>query len=261
MHLPALNPEPAWMPNTERPDYQEARDVGEQVGRAYYASRKAEILAVFDDHAQAWRPLLVSRYGDDFADVILREAREQHATLIPELPGIGGDDNPMTRHLIRSTTSLVLYLAMRRRGKTAQETGRIVYDAVVERVSHLPAPAPRDLTPEAVAREMEQARRSQERRYPGDWVWEFVEGDGKAFDYGYDFVECGAEKLYRALGAGEFLPFYCFLDFVTHRTPEWGFARTMTLAKGHERCDFRYKRGGKTERGWPPPFVKARGDG
>jgi len=29
-----------------------------------------------------------------------------------------------------------------------------------------------------------RAARSQERRYPGDWVFAFVEGDGVEFDFG-----------------------------------------------------------------------------
>ena len=227
--------------------------MNEQMGREYYMSRRSEILALFDTHAQAWKPFIVSRYGDDFADTILREAHEQHEALIPEISYIGGGENPMTRHLIRSTTSLAFYKAMEARGKTAEETGKIIYDAVVESVSHLPPLPP--MSPENLERKKEQARESQERRYPGGWVWEFVEGDGVEFNYGYDFTECGTQKLYHAQGADEFLPFYCFLDFATYRTPGWGFIRTMTLAEGYEKCDFRFKRGGKTERGWPPPFL------
>ncbi len=227
--------------------------MNEQMGGEYYMSRKSEILALFDEHAQAWRPFIVSRYGDDFADAILREAREQHEALIPEIPYIGGDANPMTRHLIRSTTSLAFYEAMKARGKAAEETGKIIYDAVVESVSHLPPSPPP--TAGDMASKREQARKSRKRRYPGDWVWAFVEGDGLEFDYGYDFFECGTQKFYHARGADEFLPFYCFLDFVTYRTPGWGFLRTMTLAEGYEKCDFRFKRGGKTERRWPPSFL------
>jgi len=57
--------------------------MNEQVGREYCLSRKSEILALFDT---AWRPFIASRYGDDFANTILREAREQHEALIPEIP-------------------------------------------------------------------------------------------------------------------------------------------------------------------------------
>ncbi len=155
--------------------------MNEQVGRGYHLSRKSESLALFDTHAQAWRPFIASRYGDDFANTILRKAREQHEALIPEIPYIGGDANPMTRHLIRSTTSLAFYKAMKARGKTAEETGKIIYDAVVESVSHLPPLPPR--SPEDIEGEREQARESQERRYPGDWVWEFVEGAGTSPAY------------------------------------------------------------------------------
>ncbi len=227
----------------------------EQVGREYYTSRKSEILGLFDDHAQAWKPFIANRFGDDFANTILKEAREQHEALIPEIPYIGGHENPMTRHLVRSTTSLALYQAMRAQGKTAEEAGKIVYDAVVERVSHLPVSPAKALSPEDTVSKREQARKSQERRYPGDWVWEFVEGDGVEFDYGYDFLECGTQKLYHAQGADEFLPFYCFLDFVTSNTSGWGLARTTTLAEGYEKCDFRFKRGAKMEQEWPPPFL------
>lgn len=228
------------------------------VDKEYYTSRKSEILALFDDHAQAWKPFIVSQYGDDFAETILKEAREQHETLIPEIPYIGGDENPMTRHLIRSTTSLALYKAMKARSKTAEETGRIIYDAVVERVSHLPAFTPRALSPKDIKAKRDQAKKSRERRYPGDWVWQFIEGNEVDFDYGYDFLECGTQKLYHAQGADEFLPFYCFLDFVTSKTSKYSrvLVRTMTLAEGYEKCNFRFKKDGKTEHKWPPPFLK-----
>lgn len=227
-----------------------------QQGKEYYLSRKPEVLTQFDTHEKGWMPFLAARYGDEFTDAVLRDARGQYEALIPEIPYIGGDENPMTRHLVLSTTSLVLYKVMRARGKTAEEVGKIIYDAVVKFVSQLPPHPAKQLNEEYVAKEKREAQKSQERHYPEDWVWEFVEGDGEVFDYGYDFLECGTQKLYHAQDADEFLPFYCYLDFVTHRTIGWGFVRAMTLAEGHERCDFRWKKGGETQKGWPPPFVK-----
>jgi len=234
--------------------------MSEQEGKEYYLSRKSDILTQFDTHAKGWRPFLAARYDDEFADAVLRDAREQYEALIPEIPYIGGDENPMTRHLVRSTTSLVLYKVMKARGKTAEEVGKVVYDAVVKFVSQLPPRPAKQLNEECITEEKREAQKSQERHYPEDWVWEFVEGDGGEFDYGYDFLECGTQKLYHAHGADEFLAFYCYLDFVTHRTIGWSFARTMTLAEGHEKCDFRWKKGGETQKGWPPPFLKEKRD-
>jgi len=230
--------------------------VSKQAGREYYAARKVEILAILDDHSRAWESSLVDQHDQCLAQAILREARKEHEKLIAEIPYIGGDKNPMTRHLVRSMTSLALYKAMSGQGKTAEETGKIIFDAVVERVSHLPVALVQALGPEEILAKKEEARRSQERRYPDDWVWEFIEGDGTEYDYGYDFLECGTQKLYRAQNADEFLPFYCYLDFVTVKTSGWGFTRTMTLAEGCRKCDFRFKLGGETEYTWPPPFLR-----
>jgi hypothetical protein len=84
-------------------------------------------------------------------------------------------------------------------------------------------------------------------------VYEFVVGDGEEFDYGYDFLECAAQKFYHAQDADKFTPFYCFLDYPKSKM---GLSRTMTLAEGHAKCNHRFKEGRKTEFGWPPPFLK-----
>lgn len=220
---------------------------------SYYPSRRQDILGLYNTHAHAWRPFLDSGYGEIFAEAIIHAARELLEELIPELPYIGGDDNSMTYHIIRASTSLALYKTMTAHGKPAEETGKIIFDAVVESVHHLsPTPPP---TVEDFTKHRAQAKRSKARHYPGDWVWDFVEGDGVEFEYGYDFYECGTQKLYHAQGADEFLPFFCYLDFVTYRTPGWSFHRTMTLSEGYEKCNFRFKKGGKTKKGWPPPFL------
>lgn len=227
-------------------------------GSGYYTSQKAEILAIFDEHAQNWRPFMVNRYGEQFTDTILKEAREQTEVLIPKTPYIGDDDNPMTHHLIRSTTSLALYKVMKAHGKTARETGKIIYDAVVEVIKQLPFSPSGPPPPEFIQKKKEEAKKSQERRYPGDWVWEFVEGDGREFDYGYDFYECGVQKYYQAQGANELLPYFCFLDFVTVRASGQVLMRTMTLAEGGEKCDFRF-RSTEEDQEWPLPFPEKPG--
>jgi hypothetical protein len=184
----------------------------------YYLSHEPEIMRQFDTHAQAWKPFLIKKYGAGFTDAVLKETRQYYEVMIPTIPYIGGDENPMTRHLIRSTTSLMLYKVMKARGKTAEEVGKIIYDAVETSVSQLPPLPGQELTPEFIVKEIELARRSQERLYSADYVWEFVKGNGVEFDYGRDFLECASQKLYHAHSADEFLPYYCYLDFVTYRT-------------------------------------------
>jgi hypothetical protein len=232
--------------------------VNEDVGTAYYVSRAPEIRRVLDDHARQWHPFLVASYGREIARAIMRETRARHEALIPGLPYIGGDENRMTRFVIASTTGLALYLAMRARDAAPAEVGKILYDAVMDRMLHTAIAIARPLTMAEVQQKREEARRSQERRYPADWVWTFVEGEDPTIEYGYDFVHCATQVLYHAHGADAFLPYYCTLDFVTGGWNGWGFSRTTTLAEGGPVCDFRFRWGGETQRGWPPPFPSRR---
>jgi len=222
----------------------------------YYLSRRTEIMErYYDFHSRNWRSFLVRSYGHEFTEAVQKETRQQFEEFIPTIPYIGGDENTFTHQILRSISALIIYKVMKARGKTAQEVGKIVYDAVEESVRHLPRLPGRELTPGFRDQEIARAKESQERRYPDDWVFEFVEGDGVEFDYGYDYTECGAQKLYHAHNADEFLPYYCYLDFATEWTPGWGLTRAETLAEGYSRCNFRTKKGGVTKKGWPPPFL------
>ena len=35
-----------------------------------------------------------------------------------------------------------------------------------------------------------------------------------------------------------------------------GLTRTQTIGNGAQKCDFRFKKGGKTPKGWPPEKLK-----
>ena len=93
----------------------------------------------------------------------------------------------------------------------------------------------------------EQAKISQNRQYPMDFVFKFVEGDGIELDYGTDMIECGIIKLFRKQNAEELVPYICLLDFPISRAFNRGLIRTMTLAEGADRCNFRYKKDRKTQ--------------
>lgn len=134
----------------------------------YYVSRKEEILRLFEIHSQAWRPFLYRAYGEILSEDIIDGSRRILINLIPKMPYIGGDDNPMTRHIIRSSTSLALYKFLVAKGVPAPVTGKILYDAVTESVRQMPPDAP--LTAEELVNKKFHARISQERNYPEDWV-------------------------------------------------------------------------------------------
>ncbi|MHA2009273.1 MAG: L-2-amino-thiazoline-4-carboxylic acid hydrolase [Promethearchaeota archaeon] len=96
------------------------------------------------------------------------------------------------------------------------------------------------------------AKHLQQKKYPGDFVMEFVEGDGKTFDYGYRFTECGIHKVFKKLGATKYVPLLCLTDFILGNVYGFGFTRTQTIGNGDPICDHRFLKNGTTPRVWPP---------
>ena len=79
----------------------------------------------------------------------------------------------------------------------------------------------------------------------------YVQCDGPDFDWGIDYTECATCKFLSAQGAPELAPYVCAVDKVASEMLGWGLTRTMTIADGFDKCDFRFKKGGKTRLATP----------
>ena len=84
----------------------------------------------------------------------------------------------------------------------------------------------------------------------------FVNGNGQDFDYGIDYTECASCKFLIAQNALELAPYVCAVDKAASEMMGWGLSRTMTLAEGGEKCDFRFKKGGKTDVAMPQSLTQ-----
>jgi hypothetical protein len=62
-----------------------------------------------------------------------------------------------------------------------------------------------------------------------------------------DYTGCSIYEFLKEQGAQEFAPYVCLTDVAMSDTFGWGLIRTMTLADGYDRCDFRFKKGGPTK--------------
>jgi len=160
--------------------------------------------------------------------------------------------------------SYPMYQVLKAEGQTVEEVGKVIYDTF-EAMADYPKWLLRlvgslKYNEKYVSQLKEAVAKTQELRYPGDWVATFIEGNGEGFDYGIDITECGIYKFYRAQGADELAPYLCLSDYVVSDAFERGLVRYKTLAEGAEVCDFRYKKGRETfvnplREGWPPKFL------
>lgn len=226
----------------------------------YYTSQKEKLLRDFG-RAKRFSKVLALHVDDQSTSAIIQETRQEFERLIPKIPYIGGKVNNLTQDLIDCTMLLALYQVLKREGFRIEEIGKMVIEMEQRRVHSYPRFILKLLgkvihSPLGKNRLKKTADKSQEGRYPGGWVSVYIEGDGGEFDFGIDYLECGLCKFYHQQGADEFTPYLCQFDYVQQSAMRAGFFRSMTLAEGAERCDFRWKRGSETRAGWPPHWLE-----
>jgi hypothetical protein len=83
----------------------------------YYLQNRAQLLAANRKIAETGRPFTTERYGESFADNLIRASLVECETLIPELPYIGDKKNRHTRSVIGTSYGLAQYRALKAHGK------------------------------------------------------------------------------------------------------------------------------------------------
>ena len=217
---------------------------------ANYAPQKSRFLKDFDRMAARVRRVLISRYGEEQAKALVSESRREYEALIPQIPYIG-EKSPMLIFLLPTSRWLAVYRALQKRGATVEDAGRLIYEMCEAEAKAIPGPGRLLMgwlwfSPLFLRRVRKRAAESQRRQYPGGYVFTYVEGNGRDFDWGIDYAECSSCKLLKAQNATELAPYICAVDKVSSELLGWGLTRTMTLAEGFDKCDFRFKKGGRT---------------
>ncbi len=218
--------------------------------KSNYVSCKNQFFKSFDKSVDRSKRVLISRYGNERAHSLINEARREYEVLIPQIPFIG-HRNPFLIFLLPTSRYLAIYRVLQRAGLTIEESGQVIYQMNECELNAIPVFLRRMIgylwfSPLYIWRLKKRAKESQKRKYPGGYVLDFVKGDGRSFDYGLDYIECAGCKLLDQQGAPELAPLLCNLDKSCSEILDWGLTRTMTIAKGYQKCDFRFKKGGKT---------------
>lgn len=228
----------------------------------YYVSRKHRLMRDFDQVVKRVEPVFVARYGQAEAAALAADARKEFEAILPELPYIG-DVRPHLQFVISGGWFLAMTRALGRRGRAVTQAGELVFQLSEHYLRVVPGFARgllgfMSFSPRYLRKLRQRAEESQKRQFPGGYVFAYVEGDGTTFDYGVDYTECATTKFLSAQGAAELAPYLCAVDILYSDALGWGLRRTMTIAEGDPVCDFRFKRGAKTD---VASSVLRRGDG
>jgi len=235
---------------------------GRSETKAPTSSRQMEkLVGKFDRLLKRSGFALIDRFGEQAAAVMREEMLDEYRRLIPDVPYIGGRRNINSDSLALAPWALAAYRVVVRHGGNVEDAGEFLHRAVRAQMERIPKVLRHWIGRQRFGRlrrrKLEKAaRRSQARRYQGDWVFERIDGDGETFHFGIDYTECGIVKYLHAQGANELCPYGCDLDYVMFEAMGIGLRRTKTLAWGCDRCDFRLSKQGVTSAPWPPEFVE-----
>ena len=231
------------------------------VKKIYYIKNKEKIIKQFNSLIKAAKKVVLPIYSELDFDLIEKQTRIELENILSRLPYVGGDKAPFTSLMIQSGETIALYKAIKTLNLSEREIGKLIYE-IAEAYAQSISPVKKWMYRKAIfSKKMknfwrEWLEESQKGTYPENWVGNFIEGDGKTIDYGFNFTECGWLKLIQNEGAEDIAPYACLCDYARMQAFGIGFKRTKTIATGAEICDFRFLKNYQTPRGWPPESLE-----
>jgi hypothetical protein len=212
--------------------------------------------------------VILPNYMDvGLVEKIGNETYDEFKVVLAELPYIGGEENMLTFTFVSSAAALAYIRVLEKHGSKVVTIGRILNEVYADVYASLPGFVKWWLRRSEFSTRHQRklkafAKESQLRKYPANWVMEYVEGDGVEFDFGCNYTQCAVLKYYRAMGAEAYMPYVCVMDFTASNALRTGLHRTNTLYFGGECCDFRYKKNRPSPPGLPlealPEFINRR---
>ena len=214
--------------------------------------RAAKLLKSFDCTADMVQGFVARAHGVGFAEMLRTEARDEYESLIPQVPHIKSPIGfALNSFLTITAQEIAVYKVMKRHGKTAEEAWEICHAALRLRMARYSRLRRwlmgRLVSSRLVLRRMREQAESEASRTMGGFEVRYVIGDGTEYDWGVDYVRCANYQLVVDQGAAEFAPYVCMSDIALGDAMGWGLIRTHTIADGCDSCDFRFKKGVKTQ--------------
>ncbi len=157
------------------------------------------------------------------------------------------DDELLERQVMLGTVYLAIYRILKKREKDVKEIWQLCSGIVEKMLKSIPwfkkwLLRMRLFSSTEKIRIKQSAELSKESNYPEDFVFDYVEGNGKKYDYGMNIVRCALCKFLARKNAHELLPFICKTDFLFSKHFGYELSRTKTIAGGDDMCDFRFKK-------------------
>jgi hypothetical protein len=213
----------------------------------YYIEKKDEYWKQLKMLIRSSEKILPKYLDLQVSDIVQNEAKEEFEFFLTQLPYIGGDQNIFTFTFVSSAAALAYIRVLEKYGLSVSTIGKVLNEIFGDVYENLPGVVKwylrwSEFSPGRRKKLEAFARESQKKEYPDNWVMEYVEGEGKEFDYACNFSECAVLKFFTKMEADEYMPYVCVMDFTSSKALRTGLHRTATVYYGGDYCDFQFKK-------------------
>ena len=226
----------------------------------FYVRKKSKFMRSFNERLAVVSEELQKKFDIKKSEELMSQMKAEFEKILPDIPYIGGQKNRTTLVLVKCMSDLAIFRTLEKIGFTFRGIGEFHYNYVLaaiklrkealEKAGRDPSQYPFD--PVYMEYQKKLTEETQLKLYPDDWVMDYMEGDGKTFEWGWDIQECGVQKAYKKLGDEKYLPLICLGDYYEAEGLGFGFSRTKTLGFGAPLCTHRFVKNYKTPQAWPP---------
>lgn len=226
----------------------------------YYVKKEHKLLKDFNSRLVLAKSLLEERFKDENPAKFITQMNAEFVRYLPKIPYLGGFKNPFTQILVRCVSELAIFRILEQNGLSFLEIGEFHYKfnlahhkkrrEALKKANKDSSQYPFESAYVDYQRQL--TKETQERIYPDNWVMDFIDGNGKDFEWGWDIYQCGVQQTYKILDAEKYLPMICLGDFYEAEGLGFGFSRTETLGFGGKKCTHRFVKNAKAPKAWPP---------
>jgi hypothetical protein len=190
--------------------------------------------------------LLHERLGLTDTASIKNDVMKEFDVVLTQMPYVGGAESRMSDFFMRLLGFMAIGRVMHRRGVSKDVIAELELESFKRHMLTVPEAERLEagrkfLSDSNKALIREQAAQSREQKYPGDFVYDYVEpGPNDTFEFGVNYRSCGFCKFAGRHGDLDILPHICGLDFAAYDLRGIRLERTQTLAQGAPYCNFRF---------------------
>ena len=214
----------------------------------YFADQKMYCGTFFERAARNGKKAVFAKYGKENGQHVLEQVKAEYENLLPQVPYVGEIDI-MKRQMLLTVIFTAFYQVLKEQEKI-EDIWTLCNDFNKETLMGMPGLVRWLLKKSTFGKRMKNsfkklADEHKEKNLADQW--DYVEGDGKTFDYGMNMTRCAKVSFLHDIGAEEFTPYVCLIDKNFAQCCNYGLKRTQVLAEGATYCDFRLSKDGPVD--------------